>query len=131
MRIKTEKYRLVLFLAIALFTGVMAYSQSMTQQNPSPELEEVAEEKRDMWTRELSLTDKQALLMEKKIIEFAMKKDELIQSKMREEAKTARLQELQELEIRDMRDILTKPQFETYLAIKQEQINQQNEQSQE
>lgn len=130
MRIIKRRYQIFIIFAIAFFTGVVAYSQGMTQGNPSPELEEVAQEKTDMWARELSLTGEQALLMEKKIIEFAMKRNELIQSKMREEAKTKRLIALQELEFGEMRDILTKPQFERYLAIKREQIKGQKQENQ-
>lgn len=129
MRIR-RRHQLVLLFAMALFAGAIGYSQSLLQGEPSQELREVAQEKTDMWTQELSLTGKQATLMEKKIIEFAMKKEELIQSKMREEAKTERLKALQKLEYRDMRDILTKPQFERYLALKREQINQQKQQNQ-
>ncbi|GHA49824.1 hypothetical protein GCM10007103_33280 [Salinimicrobium marinum] len=108
----------------------MGYSQTMTQNEPSPELEEVAKEKTDMWIEELSLSGKQAALMEKKIVEFALKREKIIQSKMREEAKTERLKALQELEYKDMRDILTQPQFDRYIALKQEKINQQSQNKQ-
>lgn len=125
MRIMKMKYKVLLIFTIALTTCAIGYSQSPTQGEPSQELREVAKEEVDVWIEELSLTGKQAALMEKKIIEFAIKRDELLQSKMREEAKTERLKALQLLEYKDMRDILTKPQHERYLAIKQERIDQQ------
>lgn len=129
---KTKKsYLPILLFAIAFVLSSIGYSQTMTQNEPSPELEEIAKEKTDRWIEELSLTGKQAALMEKKIVEFAIKREELIQSKMQEEAKTKRLKALQELEYKDMRNILTKPQFERYLAIKQEHINEQSQENQE
>jgi HAMP domain-containing protein len=126
MRI-VKKYRLIIVFALLFFTGAIGYAQTMTQNEPSQELEEVAKEKTDMWIEELSLTGKQAALMQKKIVEFAIKREKLIQSKMREEAKTERLKALQELEYKDMRDILTQPQFDRYLALKQEIINKQSQ----
>lgn len=116
-------YRTLIILAVAVFTTATGYSQSMLQGEPSQEIREQADEAVDMWTDELSLTTKQADLMEKKIIEFAMKRQELLQSKMREEEKTERLKALQISEINDMRDILTGPQHERYIAIQRERAD--------
>ena len=121
------KYQIILLFVVALFTGTMTYSQSIIQQNAPRELEEAAREKTEMWINELSLSGKQAALMEKKIIEFALKKNEIIQSKMREEVKTEKLQALQALEYKDMRDILTQPQFRRYVGLKKQQIKEQKE----
>lgn len=121
----SKKYQIVLIFAIALLTGTGVQSQSMIQGETNQELEELAKEKRDMWTMELSLTDEQALLMEKKIIEYAKKKTALIQSKMREEAKTEKLKVLQREQYKDMRNILTGPQYERYISMKSEQIEQE------
>lgn len=113
-------YRFILILIAVVFTSATGYSQSMVQGEPTTEIREYADAETEMWKDELALTSKQEDLMEKKIIEFAMKKQELLQSKMEEEAKTERLKMLQISEHRDMRDILTKPQFERYLAIQRE-----------
>lgn len=120
-------HKILLIFTIAFFTGIVGYGQNMLQGEPTQELKEMAEEKTDMWMEELALTSKQADLMENKIIEFAIKRERLLQSKMPEEAKTERLLALQELESRDMRDILTKPQFETYLAVKRQNTQEQKE----
>lgn len=120
-------YRTLVILAIAVFTTASGQSQNMLQGEPSQEIREQADEAVEMWTDELSLTTKQADLMEKKIIEFAMKRQELLQSKMREEEKTERLKALQISEINDMRDILTGRQHERYIAIQEERAQSQQE----
>ena len=124
MKIK-RNYQLIIVFTVAFLTTAVAVSQNMTQQDPDKELKEVAREAVDFWEKELVLSPKQVDLMEKKIIEFAIKKNRLIQSKMREEAKNERLAELQQLEYRDMRDILTEPQYEKYLKISKQRIQDQ------
>ena len=124
MKIKT-KYQILIVITVVFLTSAVAVSQNMTQQDPNKELKEVAHEAAKVWEGELALSPKQVDLMEKKIIEFAMKKNRLIQSKMREEAKNERLRELQMLEYKDMRDILTQPQYDRYLKISQQRIKEQ------
>lgn len=119
---------LILFTAL-LFTH-MGHSQNLLQGEPSQEIRETAEERVNTWTRELALTSKQADLMENKIIEFAMKRNEILNSKMREEVKTERLKRLQVLKNKDMRDILTKPQYERYVALQRQGRSQEQEEEQ-
>lgn len=121
-----RKYQLLIIFTISFMATATVVAQNITQQDPDRQLREAAKEAVRYWDKELSLTAKQANLMEKKIVEFAIKKNKLIQSKMREEAKTQRLRRLQELEYKDMRDILTGPQYERYLTLSKERIRKQN-----
>lgn len=123
----SRNYQILVVFTLAFLTTAVAVSQTMTQNDPDRDLKEAAREAVEEWDNELGLTAKQARLMEKKIVEFAIKKNKLIQSKMREEAKTERLRRLQELEYKDMRDILTKPQFERYMELSRERIRNQNQ----
>lgn len=123
----SRNYQILFVFTLAFLTTAVAVSQTMTQNDPDRELKEAAREAVEYWDNELGLTAKQAKLMEKKIVEFAIKKNKLIQSKMREEAKTERLRRLQELEYKDMRDILTKPQFEKYMELSKQRIRNQNQ----
>lgn len=107
---------------IALFASFTAFSQDLTPQEPGQDLREIAKEATARWNMELSLTTKQARLMEKKILEFETKKVELMNSKMNEDAKKARLTALQTQESNEFRNILTKPQFEKYLAVQSEKL---------
>lgn len=113
------------FLAFILVGGSQVYSQTMLQGEPTTEIREMAKDAVDMWSKELSLTEKQQILMEKKFIEFGMKKQELLQSKMQEEAKAQRLLALQKEENADMRDILTRPQHQRYLVLQEERLQEQ------
>lgn len=124
MKIK-RNYQLIIVFTVAFLTTAVAVSQNMMQKDADKELKEAAREAVDFWENELALSPKQVDLMEKKIIEFTKKKNRLIQSKMREEAKNERLRELQQLEYRDMSDILTQPQYDRYLKISQQQIKAQ------
>ena len=126
MRIKKKLQALLILLTVTLFTET-GYSQNMLQGEPTQEMRENAAERVSTWTSELALTSKQSDLMENKIIEFAMKRNEILNSKMREEAKTERLKRLLVLENKDMRDILTKPQYERYLALQRERMNEEQE----
>lgn len=119
MKIKSL-YRLLILASFAIFTSATAISQTMIQPEPTPQMEEAAKEETAFWENELSLTAKQMSLMEKKFVEFAIKRDRILQSKMREEVKTRHLYELEELENREIRDIITKPQYDRYLMLKKE-----------
>lgn len=121
---KMGKIFKILF-AIAIFTTSAGYSQSPLQEEPTQEIRQMAKEESEYWNKELGLTEKQEILMEKKITEYAIKKEELLQSKMQEEAKAARILDLQQAESRDMRDILTKPQYEQYLVRKEQRLKEQ------
>ncbi|NJY62679.1 hypothetical protein HC174_07910 [Salinimicrobium sp. CDJ15-81-2] len=120
-----KTYKLILLISIAFLTSAITYSQTRTQPEASQELEEAAKEQVEYWENELSLTAKQSLLMEDKIIEFVFKKDKVVQSDLAKEEKSRRLVELQELENKDMRDILTKPQFDRYIMLQEQMIKSQ------
>lgn len=114
-----------LVLAFVLITTSAGYSQTPIQEEPSQEIRQMAREDADFWSTELGLTEKQEILMEKKITEFAVKKEVLLQSKMQEEAKAVRLLELQQEENRDMKDILTRPQYARYLLKQKQRLKEQ------
>lgn len=126
--ITTKRKHLIIIFAVLFFTTAVTYSQSILQQDADKELREAAVERAGYWKDELALTSKQTDLMQKKIVEFAIKKNKLLNSKMREEVKSERLRRLQELENKDMRDILTKPQYERYIVLLRKQIQDQGTQ---
>ena len=119
--IRPKKYRMLILFSIAFMATGIAFSQNRLQPEPDKYLEQAAREISDEWTRELAMSPKQNDLMRKKIIEFELKKQELLQSKMPDEERKKMLVRLQVLEDKDMRDILTKPQYERYLYLRGEQ----------
>lgn len=112
-----------ILLVISFSTSGLA--QNMLQGEPSREIREMATETSAMWSKELGLTEKQEILMEKELITYGMKKEELLLSKMQEEAKALRLLALQQAENAAMREILTKPQYERYLILQRELLDKQ------
>lgn len=119
-----KKTGIFFLFTIAFLTSSLGFSQSIMQGNPTPEMRDAAEQKAAKWQDELALTSKQTDLMERKFIEFGMKKQRLLQSKMREDEKTRRLRRLQVLETKDMRDILTQPQFDLYTRMLRKQARE-------
>lgn len=113
-----------LLFAFTLLT-TLGYAQSPLQEEPTQDIREMAREEADFWSTELGLTEKQEILMEKKITEYAIKKEGFLQSKMQEEAKAVRILELQQAESRDMKDILTQPQHSMYLVKKEQRLKEQ------
>lgn len=117
MKIK-NLFPLFVILTFTFLYSPDGVSQTLMQGEPSPQMEEAAKQQTEYWEDELSLTAKQMSLMEKKFVEFAIKRERILQSKMREEVKTRHLFQLEELENREMRDILTKPQYDRYIRLK-------------
>ena len=113
-----------------LFILIMSFqsgnAQNILQGDANRDLEQKAQELADRWAEELSMTAKQTALMEDKLVEYALKKNTIIQSKINEEAKTRQLLLLQEAENKAMRDILTKPQHERYLFLLRQEVEQKS-----
>ena len=105
-------------------TTAIIYSQRL-QGKTAEELREAVRETTEMWTETLELSERQAERMEEKIYEFAQKKNQLIYSKMREEAKIKRLRSLQRMENSEIAKILSRAQYEKYLALSQKRIKRQ------
>ena len=113
--------RLVLSLSFIVIFSSIATAQDLTQNSNNPQIEMAAKERVQKWERELSLRAKQALLMEKKFVEFDIKREKLWKDNISEEERLDRLKNLKILETREIRDILTKPQFDRYLLVLEEE----------
>ena len=109
--------KIFLLFAVVFFTSTSAFSQSILQDDPHRDLEIEANNAAEMWQEELSLSSKQMDLMKRKLVEFAIKKQNILDSNLPAETKVKRFKRLQVLENKDMRDILTKPQYERYLLL--------------
>ena len=116
--IRPGKTRILILFSIAFLVTGVAVSQNRLQPEPDKYLEQAAREIANEWTRELAMSTKQNDLMRRKIIEFELKKQKVLQTNMSEEERTKALVRLQVLEDADMRDILTKPQYERYVYLR-------------
>lgn len=120
----TKKLNIFFFILFTFFTGSMAFSQSIIQPEPTREMEMAVEREVARWEDELSLRAKQSALMERKLIEFALKREEVLKSELPQEEKGKQLVALKLQETRDMRDILTGPQYERYLELLEEEAQE-------
>lgn len=119
------KYQVLFIFSIAFFATAIIYSQTKLQGKTGEELKEAVKETTEMWIQKLALNPQQAKQMEEKIFEFAGKKNRLINSKMREEAKIEKLRILQRQEYEEIEKILTQSQFGQYLALSKKRIKRQ------
>ena len=114
---RTRTAYIFLLITMVCFTSSTAFSQSILQNDPDRSLEIQVNNAVEMWQEELALSSKQMDLMERKLVEFAIKKRKILQADISTRAKARRFTRLRVLENKDMRDILTKPQYERYLLL--------------
>lgn len=116
----------ILLTFILIVISGSSYSQNILQGDAQRDLEIAAREAAERWTKELAMSAKQTALMEDKLVEYAIKKQEVLNSKMREELKTQRLLELEYAENQSMQDILTQPQFERYIFLLRQEVKRKS-----
>jgi len=103
---------------LTLLIGFTAFSQDPFLQKDSDNYEIRADALTETYNAELALTSKQELLFKKKIEEFLPRYDAIRESHEGRE-KLNRILSLGEEESAEMRNILTKPQFELYVKLKE------------
>lgn len=123
---KTTKLRPFFILLIFIFfLPLSSISQNMLQGDVSQQREAEAKRLVEQLDLELELRAKQEMLMQKKFVEFALKRDEILKLNLppREELEQLALLKLEET--KDMHDILTKPQYDRYVFLMQRGIDKQ------
>lgn len=123
---KTTKLRPFFILLIFIFfLPLSSNSQNMLQGDVSQQREAEAKRLVEQLDLELELRAKQEMLMQKKFVEFALKRDEILKLNLppREELEQLALLKLEET--KDMHDILTKPQYDRYVFLMQRGIDKQ------
>ncbi|MGA9324831.1 MAG: hypothetical protein WCE57_00585 [Salegentibacter sp.] len=103
-------------LAGAVVAGFV-YTQLYIHKKNRQELEEIARELAYTWQYKLGLNEEQTLHLENVIIAFTIKKNEILNSILSEDAKIERLQAIQRAEHKSLQRFLEKDQFEEYLRL--------------
>ncbi|MFC6859671.1 hypothetical protein [Zunongwangia atlantica] len=106
-------------LAGMLVTGFVV-SQIYMNRKSREEIKDIAEELALLWRDRLFLDDEQTSKMEDLIIEYTLKKNEIINSSMNPIAQVRKLKGIQKSEHRNLAKLLSKDQFEKYLNINKE-----------
>lgn len=112
-----KNLRLILTFALTVLFASMTSAQDLMQNEPDREMEIAARNEVERWEDELSLRAKQMMLLEKKFVEYALKRERVLNENIPEQEKLERLTDLKMLEMGEIRDILTKPQFERYILL--------------
>ncbi|WP_133240859.1 hypothetical protein [Marixanthomonas spongiae] len=107
-----------LILLLTLFIGFAAQAQDPFLQKDADDYEIRADALTETYNAELALTSKQELLFKKKIEEFLPRYDKIRQN-LEGREKLNSLLSLGEEESAEMRDILTQPQFDLYVRLKE------------
>lgn len=97
--------------------STLGFSQDPIIQNNSESLEAVATSITDNYNDKLALDAKQFVLFKKKVEEFLIR-EEKIHNTYKGEEKLNMLYKLRKAETLEMRNILTKPQFNLYKRLK-------------
>ncbi len=102
-----------------LVAGFVA-SQIYMNKKSREEIKDIAEELALLWKDRLFLDEEQTSKMEDLIIEYTIKKNEIINSSMNPIAQVRKLKGIQKAEHRNLGKLLSKEQFEKYLNINKE-----------
>ena len=113
---KLQNRIFLLGLAAALVGGFV-FSHIYIHEKNRKELREIAREIALNWKDKLGLSEEQTLLLEDIIIEFTIIKNEIIKSQQEKQAIIQKLQRVQVREYKNLRKILSEPQFEAYVGI--------------
>ncbi len=109
--------RLILLGVTAMAVGGFVFSQIFIHEKNRKDLREIARDIAFHWKEKLHLTPDQTSVLENIIIEFTIKKNEIINSDATSTVKIKKLQKVQRSEHRDLRKILDDEKFNTYIGI--------------
>lgn len=113
----TLQNRLVLFGLTAIAVGGFVYSQIFIHEKNRKDLREIARELAISWKERLDLNEKQTRILEDIIIEFTIRKNNIINSDAPSHAKIQKLQKIQRREHRNLRKLLDDTKFDAYLGV--------------
>lgn len=103
-------------LAAAAVAGFV-YSQIYVHEKNRKEIKEVAAELAYMWKDQLNLTEEQTLLLQDSIIEYTIKKNEIINSSLDTESQVYKLRSIQKNEYKALQKFMDDTQFENYMVL--------------
>ena len=115
MKMKFQN-RLILLGVTAIAVGGFVYSQIFIHEKNRRDLREIARDIANNWKEKLDLTPAQTDVLENIIIEFTLRKNEIINSDAPSPIKIRKLQKVQRREHRDLKKVLNEEKFKAYLG---------------
>ena len=111
------QYRITIIgLAAAAVTGFV-YSQIHIHEKNRREIREIAAELALTWKNQLNLTLDQTQLLEDSIIEYTIKKNEIINSSLGTGQQVNKLKTIQKSEYKSLQKFLDEVQFQNYIHL--------------
>lgn len=111
------QHRIALISVAAAAVAGFVYSQIYIHEKNRKEIREVAGELAETWKDQLNLTTEQTELLEDSIIEYTIKKNEIINSSLGTNQQISKLKSIQKNEHRSLRKFLDEDQFENYIFL--------------
>lgn len=109
--------RLILLGVTAMAVGGFVLSQIFIHEKNRKELREIARDIANHWKEKLDLSPSQTEDLENIIIEFTIKKNDIINSDAASPEKIEKLQKVQRREHRDLKKILDEEKFNAYTGV--------------
>lgn len=113
----TLQNRLILLGFTAIAIGGFVYSQIFVHEKNRKDLREIARDLAQSWKERLDLSEKQTRTLEDIIIEFTIRKNNIINSNAPSQEKIQKLQKVQRREHRNLLKLLDETKFDTYLGV--------------
>jgi hypothetical protein len=113
----TLQNKLLLLFLTTIAIGGIVYSQIFIHKKNRKDLLEIAREIAFTWKEKLGLTTEQTVLLENIIIEFTIRKNEILNENTSEKEKIERLQKVQIREHKNLRKFLNETEFDSYVGI--------------
>ncbi|GAA4324427.1 hypothetical protein GCM10023115_53730 [Pontixanthobacter gangjinensis] len=111
------QHRIALISVAAAAVAGFVYSQIYIHERNRREIKEVAGELALTWKDQLQLNQEQTQLLEDSIIEYTIKKNEIINSSLGINQQVNKLKAIQKNEHRSLQKFLTEDQFENYIFL--------------
>ncbi|AVR46160.1 hypothetical protein C7S20_13335 [Christiangramia fulva] len=111
------QHRIALISVAAAAVAGFVYSQIYIHEKNRHEIKEIAEELALTWKEQLDLTEAQTLMLQDAIIEYTIKKNEVINSSLGTNQQVRKLQAIQRSEYNSLKRFLDEDQFENYISL--------------
>ncbi len=111
------QHKIALISVAAAAVAGFVYSQIYIHEKNRKEIKEVAGELASTWKTQLQLNAEQTQMLEDSIIEFTIKKNEIINSSLGINQQINKLKTIQNSEYKSLKKFLSEDQFENYVFL--------------
>ncbi len=111
------QHKIALISVAAAAVAGFVYSQIHIHERNRREIKDVARELAITWKDQLQLNEEQTRLLEDSIIEYTIKKNEIINSSLGTNQQIDKLKSIQKNEYKTLRKFMAEDQFENYIFL--------------